>query len=97
MEIKHIERGRKNIMNNIKHEERIAFYDKALSAIEPFVKFNVSVSEVSLKYRGRVNQTAMINQLLLICDAAKMKTFEELKKFLLEKKTIIHRKEIKAV
>ena len=97
METKRIEKEKGRTMNNMKVKERIEFYEKALSAIEPFVKYNVSVSEVSLKYKGRVNQAAMINQLLLICNAAKMNNFSELKKFLLEKKTEIHRKEIKAV
>lgn len=79
-----------------KNRERIEFLDKAMVAIEPFIKFNVSVTEASLQMRGK-NHLALLPQLLLLCDAHKIKHFSELKKFLLEKKTIIHRKEIKAV
>ena len=79
-----------------KNKERIEFLERAMEAIKPFLKFNISVAEASLQMRGK-NQLALLPQLLLVCDAHNIKQFTELNEFLSERKAEIHRSEMKAV
>ena len=81
---------------NTKDAERVDFLNRAIQSIEPYVRYNISVAEASLKFNNN-HQEAMLPQLLLICNAHKMKQFSELNEFLSDRKAEIHRKEIKAV